>query len=598
MMTIAACLLLVSAVLPAGPFGFAWALQDASEEASSSQQTQAVQAIPAYRQANEFVIIPISGAIDMVTVRSVERRLQYAVDAQAQAAVFELDTPGGLAVAALEICELIKGTSIPLTVAWVHSDAYSAGTLIALACDEIVMAPFSDMGDCAPIIPWRNLEDAERAKAESPLLAEVVDSARRHGYDEKLAMSFIAHDIELWLIENVETGDQVFVDRIEYETVFGEAPPESARKRASGGSSPTGHQPTTGRILPYLERRPGSPGGTGAAPTEGNVPTPAERDAEVEMQQSLPSPRPELTTADRGKYRLLETVVDDKTLLTVKREQAERYALSKGVISSDEELKAYFGAQGYVRYEASWSEGLVVILTSLPVRIALVLIFAIGLLWEMSTPGMGVPAGMALVALLVLLGAPALTGMAQWWDIALVLAGIVLIAAELFVIPGFGIAGVSGLICLGIGFVGTFVAPDPSGGILPASASARDALARGSGVMVLCGFAVVVLGYYMSQYIGHIPLFGKLVLTESVRDFAEPQTVLGAMAATGSAGGLPATGEPGTALTALRPIGRARIAGNVYDVVANHGSIEAGAPLRVVESSKFRIVVEADGHHG
>lgn len=590
-MAASAVLLVIGSLLSsAGHTASASGLQEPAAAPTSAPAT----AVPAYRHAEEIVIIPIRGEIDMVTVRSVERRLQYAVDDKAQAVVFELDTPGGLAIAALEICEMIKGTSIPLTVAWVHSKAYSAGTLIALACDEVVMAPFSVMGDCAPITPWKVLAPAERSKAESPLLAEVVDSARRHGYDENLVKSFIAYDIELWLIENMKTGDRVFAYRSEYEKVFGQSPPESARKLASGESANPGTSRTpAGPILPFLQT-PAAPRGANAA--EG-VPTPEQRDAQVETQQSLPSSRPELTNDDFGNYRLLEVVVDNKTLLTVHPEQAERYGLSKQIVSNDADLRAYFGAKGEVRYEASWSEKLVVILTSLPLRIVLVLVFAIGLLWEMSTPGVGVPGGMALAALLILLGAPALTGMAQWWDIALVLAGMVLIAAEIFVIPGFGIAGVSGLICLGLGFVGTFVAPDPSGGVLPASASARDALAQGSSVMVLCGFAVLIAGFYVSRYIGQIPLFGKLVLNESVRDFAEPPSILGAMQAS-SASDLPAKGVRGRTLTALRPIGRAQIGPSVYDVVAHHGSIEAGAGVRVVESNKFRIVVEADEHNG
>jgi len=554
---------------------------------AASDSSQAMTIVPAYRHAEKVVVITIEGPIDGVTSRSVERRMQYATDMGAEAVVFDINTPGGQVVAALEICQLIKSSPIPLKVAWVHSQAYSAGTIISLACDEIVMATYADLGDCAPIRPFGNLSPAERAKIESPLLAEAVDSARRHGYDEKLAMSFIAVDIELWLVENTTTGDRIFVDRVDYETIFGQSPPDTARKQASGGvTTPIQPGPKPGPILPFnaLPKTTNQP--------DQPIPTPAEREMEIEMQQSLPSYRPFLTEADRGHYRLLEPVVDNKTLLLVKTIQAERYGLSKTTITDDTELKAYFGATELIRYDQSWSESLVQLLTSMPFRIGLIIIFAVGLIWEMSAPGVTAPGAVAAIALLLLLGAPALTGLAQWWDIALVFLGIILIGVELFIIPGFGVAGVAGLLALALGFLGTFVAADPNGGIIPTTDAARQAMLHGLGVLVISGFAVGVAGFFISRYLGDIPVISRLVLNKTMKDLDPPPTVLTAMNPNSQS---PVnTGDTGVAITGLRPIGRADINGNIYDVVASHGSIEADTRIKVTESSQFRIVVEVD----
>jgi len=83
-----------------------------------------------------------------------------------------------------------------------------------------------------------------------------------------------------------------------------------------------------------------------------------------------------------------------------------------------------------------------------PVKIVLMIVVIIGLVWEMAAPGLGLPGAIGVAALLILIGAPALTGMAQWWDILFICLGILFIAGEIFVIPGFGIAGISGTILL------------------------------------------------------------------------------------------------------------------------------------------------------
>ncbi|MFG0331637.1 MAG: nodulation protein NfeD [Phycisphaerales bacterium] len=571
--------LLASVGFVVGPLG---AQDPANATGEKAAATPA--AVPAYRFAQTVVVIPIRGAIDLVTYRSVERRMSDAIDAGADAVVFELDTPGGLGDAALKICNLIKNSSV-YTVAWIHHDAYSAGTFIALACNEIVMAPYATIGDCAPILPGLiPIPTAERAKIESVYLAEVVDSARRRGYDERLAMSFVAVDLELWLIENTETGDLIFVDREEYQTMFGGDPPASARARASAGV-PVGE---AGDILPFR---------SGAVIDEEIDPATMieQRDREVEAQQTLPSERPEITELDPANFQLVESVIDGQSLLVVKTEKALRWGLAEAVIADDGELQNYFGATTLLRYEQNWSESLVQVLTSFPVRLGLIVIFAIGLLWEMASPGLGVPGGIAAGALLILLGAPLLAGLAQWWSIAFVLLGLTLVAVELFIIPGFGIPGMAGIVCLSIGFVGTFIAPDPGGGFFPTSPQGQQALLRGLTMLLFAGFTVGVTVYFAARHLGRIPGLNRLVLaTTMVDEDRRAGSMIQAMAAPASTA--PEVGDLGVAMTDLRPVGRARINDGVFDVVSGRGVVEAGGRVRVTAADRFRIVVEADDH--
>ena len=99
------------------------------------------------------------------------------------------------------------------------------------------------MGDAAPIaaMPLAGLIElppAERAKLEAPLLTEVVDSARRNGYDEKLVQSFVGVRFSLWELEHRSDGRRLFVDANEYKAIFGSAPPLT-RARGEVPSEPT-----------------------------------------------------------------------------------------------------------------------------------------------------------------------------------------------------------------------------------------------------------------------------------------------------------------------------------------------------------------------
>ena len=191
--------------------------------------------------------------------RSLERRVQEALDDGADAVVLDLNTPGGGLEATLDICHLIKTDAPANTVAWINPQAYSAGTIIALACREIVVGRNASFGDAAPISPWGPIPITERAKLESPILAEVIDSARRHHYDENLVQSFVSVGVELWLIEHVDTGERIFVDREEYRAVFGADPAQQLTRLAPPAApAPSPVRPWFSTLIPPDES-PGEP---------------------------------------------------------------------------------------------------------------------------------------------------------------------------------------------------------------------------------------------------------------------------------------------------------------------------------------------------
>lgn len=557
------------------------AAQESSTPPTAAPPGSASIAVPAYRQANQVAVLTVHGVIDSVTLKSLERRIKQAVADGADAIVLDINTPGGEMFATLEICSLLKnrGETPANVVAWIHPTAYSAGTIIALACREIIVAPGSTFGDAAPIdLFGRQMNPTERAKFLSPLLTEIVDSARRNHYDEKLVQAFVMLGQELWMIENIATRERVFVDRAEYRAVFGEEPPDnvaSVSPSAAWVHSPSTLRPWVNTSIPRT--------------SDQSALDPAQLARQLEYEQTLPPVRQPLTAADRSDWRLLMQVTDGTTLLTIKPDQAVFYGLAKAVVATDGDARLFFGAQNLRRYDQTWSESLVRFLISWPVRALLIAIFLICLFVELAMPGFGVFGGAAIVALLILVGAPALVGMAQWWDILLIVVGILLVATELFIIPGFGIPGVVGAICLLVGIVGTFVSGDVR------TSADREQMWTGFILTIISVFGAGVVIWLLSKWFHTVPVLNQFILHTQLQDSESGERSVSVLQAMGAGPRGLQPGDTGTAETDLRPAGRALINGHMYDVKSIGTYVDKGTPIRVVSVGRFVIEVEESG---
>jgi len=240
-----------------------------------------------------------------------------------------------------------------------------------------------------------------------------------------------------------------------------------------------------------------------------------------------------------------------------------------------------------VRYDQAWSESLVQFLTNPIVRGVLLVIFVITLLIELAAPGLGVFGATAGVALLVVIGAPWLTGMAQWWEIVLIAVGLGLIAVELFVIPGFGFAGVTGAGCVLVGLVGTFVSDDLS------SPAGQSDLLQGLTATLAALFAAGVAAWFLFRQLETLPLLGRFILkTELPAAGSGTPSGVGLLESIGSPRLPLQAGDPGIAETDLRPSGRADFDGRLVDVKSVGAYIERGARLRVTSVGPFGIEVE------
>ena len=516
-------------------------------------------AVPAWRHASTVGVIEIHGEIDAITKTTLQRRLERAAQDGCDAVVLELDTPGGEVGATLDICSIIKSEAPANTVAWIRPKAYSAGTIIALSAREIIVAPAASFGDAAPItglpgLGLIGLPPTERAKIEAPIVGEVLDSARRRGYDERLVQAFVRLGTELWLIER-DDGIRAVVDATEYERAVGAEPDRDAPIALPAATN------TPSAIPEALVR--GLVGGQDVL------------DSPTREGTSRREPIPE---AERGRWRPIGQLVASDALLVVRGDEARALGLAAGEVDGDDGLTVWFGATRLLRYPESWSESLSRTLTQWPIQLLLVALVVIFGVIEFFTPGFGVAGGIAAAALLVLVGAPLVAGLSQWWTLLAVGVGIAAVLAEVATLFSGGIVGLLGAGSILAGLVGLFVSDGLS------TPEGQDQLARGFAV-VLGGILLGAFGAWLAAHL--LPRWGLARI--SVLD----ATVAGGPARLGIQGEpLPAQGAEGIAASTLRPSGRVTIDGAPFDAVSSQGFIDAGTKVRVTGHQGESIVVE------
>lgn len=559
-------------------------------------ETEQPLAVAGARQADLVAVITIHGGIGKITSYSVQRRIKQAADAGAGAIVFDIDSPGGELGAVLEITDAIKRSPVPNTVAWVHPQAFSGGAIVALSAREIVISPAAKMGDAFPITGVmdrqhsgiRALTPDERTKLLPPLLADVVDSARRSGYDEYLVQAMVTDGIELWLVEEEGTGRRYAVNQAEYRAVFGHDPsrtsamfPSVPGARGGPGGSVGNEEENQGENVDD----PQSTAGPEVAQFKPAAPSLDDLSRAVTDRLTVDSSRPRFDESQAGNWKDLGYLTDGSAPIVLNDNELIALRFAATVIANDEELEQFFGAKQLVRTDQSWSETASYYLSLNPVRFVLIAVFLLALFIEMSSPGLILPGAIALGAGFLLLAPPMIIGMANWWEIGAIAIGILLILLEIFVLPGFGIFGVIGLVALFGGLVGTFI---PNEGLIPDASQTGDAL-RGMVWILLALMTAGVGMYFISKHFQTLPFLSRLVL----RDRHDEEGELSLKELLG--GDLRPhlnVGMEGVATTNLKPVGQAEFGDHIVDVMSDLAFVKVGTPVRVVSIDRTRVMVE------
>lgn len=273
----------------------------------------------------------------------------------------------------------------------------------------------------------------------------------------------------------------------------------------------------------------------------------------------------------------IEGVVDEGKLLTLTTSEAVGLGYATAVDDWADVMAAIDLQQLPVEQATvNWAERLVRFLTNPVIAPFLLSLGFLGLIVEIKSPGFGLAGIAGLLSLAMFFGAHLLLGLAGAEDLILVLAGIVLILVEVFVIPGFGVFGILGGLALVGGLVLAQVGAYPTGADF----------AQAGTVLTVSTILVGVAAWLILRSIpGNWRLKRSGVLLPESTDRNEGYTSADVR--------LDLEGAEGVALTALRPAGVGLFRDERMDVVSESEWIEEGTKIRIISAEGYRHIVRA-----
>lgn len=268
-------------------------------------------------------------------------------------------------------------------------------------------------------------------------------------------------------------------------------------------------------------------------------------------------------------------------------EAARSVGLAVAIADSREQLYRTYAIPGVVPVlQPNWVDGLVSGLTTPGATVFMLVVGLTCLYIEFQMPGFGIGGLISAVCFVLFFWARFLSETANSLEIVMFVLGLAFLAVELFVLPGFGVAGVAG-ICL---MLASLVLASQSF-IIPTTQT--ETLALAGNLVQIFGSMIVffLLAVALARFFPHIPVFGRMVLPPPGEDDEIADSRLFEEDEETSESSL--VGAIGVAASPLRPAGRMKLDDRYYDVLTLGEFIEPGTSIEVVEAHPSRIVVRA-----
>lgn len=281
--------------------------------------------------------------------------------------------------------------------------------------------------------------------------------------------------------------------------------------------------------------------------------------------------RPEnLAAAMVDKDIEIENVIEKDKILTLNAEQAIKLNIADNIVLNNEEILNFLNLRDakIVHINPNWAENISRFVTNPIVSPLLLSIGFLGLIIEFWTLGWGIAGSMGLISLSLFFGGHIIAGLAGFETIILFAIGLLLLLAEVFLIPGFGLAGIGGAAAILASIFLTF------GNMVQATYSILIALG-----LSIAGFFLLI------RFIPSTRAWRKFVLS------TEQKKELGYTVGTKDLKRL--TGKEGIAITPLRPSGIVEVNGKKLNALTLGEYVDSNTKIKIISVEGNKIVVEA-----
>ncbi len=416
---------------------------------------------------SKVVVVAIDRTVELGLAAFVRRAIEDNPDAAA--IIFEVNTLGGRVDAAIQIRDAILEAE-PRTVAFVHPRAISAGALISLACDNVVMSEGATIGAATPIQAGAGETEAVGEKMVSYMRAEMRSTAEANGRRGDIAEAMVDREV------------------------------------------------------------------------------------------------------------VIEGVVEEGKLLTLDTDQAIKLGMADGRYDDLDALLQGLGLQApvLVSSELNWGEEIARWLTEPTVSGLLLSVGMLGLMIAFYTRTVGAFTIAGFIALALFFGGHAVVHLVGWEEALLFVAGVVLVIVEIFFVPGFGVPGVLGLICVITALVLSLIG-------IPINVSFETGLLADAMTRVLLSLLGAFVLALIAMRLLSRTKFGRALVLETAEAgwYSAPQAS-------------DLVGRVGHALTDLRPGGKVVIEDARYDAKSEREFIGKGKLVRVVGKDGHELIVRSE----
>ncbi len=278
---------------------------------------------------------------------------------------------------------------------------------------------------------------------------------------------------------------------------------------------------------------------------------------------------------------VIDSIKPKGKVLTFTTQEAIDNKFCDGSAESIQEVLAAEGIKNYQinKIEPTITDSIIAFLINPAVSGILILLILGGIYFELQAPGIGFALLVSAIATILYFAPLYLEGLAENWEIILFFAGLALIIVELFVIPGFGIFGISGIVLMVCGLAFSMVMNNFFNFSISGSGKLMNSFLVVLAALILAIVASIILGKNLMRS----PLFRKIVLEDEQKSnqgysVSVPKESI--------------TGRTAVAITDLRPAGKIELDGIRYEAVSDDGYISRGESVFITRQENVSVFVK------